>query len=192
MKIFENLRTVWLLCLVTVPAAFFFSCAGSVGITRSGADSCYKAGDYEKAEKMYADLLEKSPDDADIHYRLGVIYKKRGQVEKSRNSFLKAVSLDSNYSKAYYNLGAIYSAPGPFQDEQKAIFFFKKYLEFDSDPADEKKIKRWLATHEDRETLTNYDQKIKDEKASKESPDKTDDNFRDWLKEQSDVMGQKK
>jgi len=99
---------------------------------------------YEKAEKIFAELAEQCPLNAESHYKLGFIYHKMGKIGKSRKKYEKVISLDPNYHEAYYNLGAIYSSEN---DIEKASFFFKQYLENKPESQLVDRIQLWLINH---------------------------------------------
>jgi tetratricopeptide (TPR) repeat protein len=52
---------------------------------------------------------------ASAWHTLGMIARKRGQIEQAKKHFLKAVSLDSNCSEAHYNLAIIFATSDPAQ-----------------------------------------------------------------------------
>jgi tetratricopeptide (TPR) repeat protein len=52
---------------------------------------------------------------ASAWHTLGMIARKRGQIEQARKHFLKAVALDSNCSEAHYNLAIIFATSDPPQ-----------------------------------------------------------------------------
>jgi len=55
---------------------------------------------------------------AQPHYRLGIIYGERGDVERAIGEYRRALAIDPDYVKSYANLGALLSMSG---DEDEAI-----------------------------------------------------------------------
>lgn len=49
--------------------------------------------DYENAEKIFKKLIESSPDDANIHFELGSLYKKTNRKEESLAEYRKTLNL---------------------------------------------------------------------------------------------------
>jgi len=78
---------------------------------------------------------------------LGVIYYKKGFIEKSLFEFIEVTRIDPKYAKAFYNLGTIFSSKGPYFDAKKATFGFKKYLELEPATGHRKKIELWLSKY---------------------------------------------
>jgi len=88
------------------------------------AISYIKTGDFKKAllEAFRAQEAKETPEVYDI---MGLAYMGLGELEKAREAFLKAISLDPNYSEAWTNLSAYYLAKGEWK---KAIEACKKAL----------------------------------------------------------------
>ena len=61
---------------------FFFACSHDVSFYRKTGDVYYKNKDYEKAEEEYNKVLQHYPKDSDAHFKLGVIYHKKGLYPK--------------------------------------------------------------------------------------------------------------
>lgn len=54
---------------------------------------CERRGEIEQAEQMYRSLLQKSPQDARLHHRLGVLAVRRGEFARAEEHFRTAQSL---------------------------------------------------------------------------------------------------
>jgi len=127
-------RVLTFLSILTI-LFFFCGCSQYVSFYRKTGDVYYKNGAYEKAEAEYNKVLEHYPRDTDAHFKLGVIYYKKGFIEPK-------------YSKAYFNLGKIFSdREGAYFDTKKATFSFKKYLELEPATSHRVKIERWLSKY---------------------------------------------
>jgi len=105
----------------------------------------------------------------DAHYRLGVIFGKQGNREKSAQEFLNVVSIDPAHHKAFYNLGAIYASQGPLYSVQKATDNFKRYLRLDPYSESRKQIIDWLKSH--GQTIDNIEPIIGADKNDRASAD---------------------
>jgi superkiller protein 3 len=49
--------------------------------------------------------VEQNPNHADLHYRLGLLYRNRGQIEDAISCFRQAVTINPSYMKALIKLG---------------------------------------------------------------------------------------
>jgi tetratricopeptide (TPR) repeat protein len=67
------------------------------------AADAYKAGDYRVATEMYKAKVGTSPDDAHVHYMLGLSSWKSGDFPGAKEAFDKAIELDPTFAKAYFN-----------------------------------------------------------------------------------------
>ena len=63
--------------------------------------------DVESYEKLITKALEIEPENADLHFNLGVISSDRGDVDKAMSHYNKAIETDSTYTKAYLNAAAL-------------------------------------------------------------------------------------
>jgi len=57
-------------------------------------------------ELLYA--LTSYPDRAELYFDLGIVYGQRGEFEKAKLKYERAIALDSTFVAAYNNLGNIY------------------------------------------------------------------------------------
>ncbi|MEA1940123.1 MAG: tetratricopeptide repeat protein [Candidatus Caldatribacteriota bacterium] len=96
------------------------------------AESNFKKGDIDLATKEFKDILEKWPDDARSHSKLGACFASQNNFEEARFYIEKAIELDSKFSESYNNLGNIFIEK---RDYKKAIPLFKKALELNPDYA---------------------------------------------------------
>lgn len=71
---------------------------------------------YALVIQKYRKALEKYPDDARLHYSLGVVYSKRGQIEQAIDQYEEAVGLDPHLTDALFNLASSYEAIGRFPE----------------------------------------------------------------------------
>ena len=71
------------------------------------ANNAYAAGDYIKAQKLYEKLVDKTPEDADLRFRLGNAYAKGHQSDKAVVAYREAVIRNPRLHKAWNNMGTI-------------------------------------------------------------------------------------
>ena len=80
----------------------------------------WEMGDVESYEKLITKALEIDPDNADLHFNLGVITSDKGKVieiddvdkamsyyNKAMSHYNKAIEIDSTYTNAYLNAAAL-------------------------------------------------------------------------------------
>lgn len=63
---------------------------------------------FEEAEKNLQLAIEKDPEDATLHFALGVVYDNLGKMEEAAEAYSSAIAVDANFFDALYNLGALY------------------------------------------------------------------------------------
>src|SRR5712691_6052393 len=82
--------------------------------TRSKALKALRAGDFEKAEKIYRDLLAK--DEKDLDSRLGLSHAllKERRLQDSFDHAARAIASDPLSARAHALLGAVVLATGDF------------------------------------------------------------------------------
>jgi len=50
------------------------------------------------------------------HFNLGLVYLKRGELDRARRQFQSALSVDSTYAEAQHNIGVIYALKGKHEE----------------------------------------------------------------------------
>jgi tetratricopeptide (TPR) repeat protein len=75
---------------------------------------------------VWANTVEKSPDNPIVHGGLGLAYQKRGLLDEAIREFKRAIELAPNMAKNHYNLGLAYEEKGLFK---KAVDAYKKAVE---------------------------------------------------------------
>ena len=83
--------------------------------------------EYKKAEEVMQYLLLKSPQNANLHFRLGLIFRDAGRNEEAVSEFLKSVELAPHIINGYEELGNIYASK--FKDLEKAKYYYGKGIE---------------------------------------------------------------
>jgi tetratricopeptide (TPR) repeat protein len=74
---------------------------------------------------LYTDGIKKRPDMTLYYINLGEVYEKRGESEKAKALWEKALDLDPGVESAYRNIGVLYAKQG---DNAKAVEYFEKEL----------------------------------------------------------------
>ncbi len=73
----------------------------------------------------YNDLLSRDPSDPDVHYSLGVVYSKRGQIEKALEHYERAVQLKPNFKNALFNLASCLESLKKFE---RAVDYYEQVI----------------------------------------------------------------
>ena len=149
---------------------------------REMGEKYYDRGDDKEAERAFMQVLVHNPEDIDVLYMLGVIYSRNGDFEKGRSKFMQVIEIDSYHSKAYYNLGALYANEGPYQNIEKASILFRRYLKLNPITPLRGKIENWLNQY------GTQGQKTKRLNGLQSSEQPVNNNFKDWLKQQSESI----
>jgi protein O-GlcNAc transferase len=87
-----------------------------------------QAGKLEQAERIYNEVLELRPRNADAYYGLGNIMQDRGKLDEAITSYKKTIQLKPNLAGAYYNLGSIFKEKGQIDE---AIQYYQKCMRLD-------------------------------------------------------------
>jgi tetratricopeptide (TPR) repeat protein len=77
---------------------------------------------------LWKTTLERTPNSPMGYNNLGVVYERKGQLDKAEEYFKKAIELDKNFVLAYNNLGLVYGKKGQLN---KAEEYFKKAIKLD-------------------------------------------------------------
>lgn len=113
----------------------FFGCShlGNHSLTNEqlierGTNS-YRQNIWEKAILDFNEVLKRDPLNSTAHFKIGVIYHKKGQIEDAINKYQRTLMIDPFYSKAYFNLALIYYKNK--NNIEKALDYFDKYLKLE-------------------------------------------------------------
>ena len=71
------------------------------------AVSLHRAGELDKAERLYQRLLAANPNHVEALHFLGVLYHQRGRSERALKSIKAAIALAPGYADAHNNLGNV-------------------------------------------------------------------------------------
>jgi tetratricopeptide (TPR) repeat protein len=91
-------------------------------------DDLYKQGnelfdakDYEKAGRVFQEILTINPRFADIQNKLGIIYNQTNRLELAAQAFEKALDLNAGYTEASLNLAITYSDLGMYEKARQVF-----------------------------------------------------------------------
>ena len=98
-----------------------------VNLLLNEANLYYTMGDKDKFKTLMAEATTLAPDNADLHYNIGVISMEQNNIEEARASYKRTLEIDPNYTNAYLNLSTTYVNEGnSFIDEMNALGNSKK------------------------------------------------------------------
>ena len=79
----------------------------------------------DRAASLYQCVLKAEPFNDSAWYNLGILYGKKGLIDKSIDAYETCISITPEYAEAFYNLGNTYLGLGQIQD---AIESYTEYL----------------------------------------------------------------
>lgn len=106
----------------------------------SCADALRYNGQYEEAEKLYLQVLEREPNNAAAHHGLGLVYYLHGgDFEKSLAEFKKAVELEPENITYRLDWAKALTTVAPLEEDPEKMMYllksakseFEKVLELD-------------------------------------------------------------
>ena len=139
----------------------------------------FRKNDLIKARKLFEQC---NPKDKEIHYKLGVIYKRLGLLQQSIEQFSRVIKADKKLTKpyypmAFYYLSKIYATKGAYYHVEKSEYYLKKYRQYV--PHSKPKIARKTKKH----TKKPVKQKVAEMKMSEPKPiDKQ------WIEKQTQLI----
>ena len=75
--------------------------------TQQMALSAYKSGDYDQASKLFEQLTDEIPKDAELWFKLGNSYAKEKKPQKAIDAYQNALLREPDLAKAWYNMGIV-------------------------------------------------------------------------------------
>ncbi len=102
------------------------------------ANRAYEAGEYERAEAIYRELLDNNPDSPQLLFNYGSALARQGKTEESIRVFerYREQTTDaSGRAPAEYNLGYLHEEAG---DTENALNHFRQAIDLDPDDEDAK------------------------------------------------------
>lgn len=79
----------------------------------------YEKGEYERAEKLFSQVLKENRGFADVFNMLGVIYHDQGRVHQAQECFEQALDLNPGYTEAALNLAVTYNDLGKYAEAKR-------------------------------------------------------------------------
>jgi tetratricopeptide (TPR) repeat protein len=82
----------------------------------------FEESKYSEAESLFKEIINKNPQYADVHNKLGIISHFKGDFQKASEYFKKALELNPKYTEASLNLSITYNEMGEFKKAQEVFF----------------------------------------------------------------------
>ncbi len=79
----------------------------------------FERGEVERALEFLTSLLERKAGFADLHYMVGVLLDRRGDVDEARSHLRDAIKLNPAYTEALLALASVYERDGEFGRSQE-------------------------------------------------------------------------
>ena len=86
-------------------------------------------GELDNAEQAYRDALQRDPENADIHYKLGAVLSDKKKHDMAAGQYQQAVQKNPNHAKAWFRLGLSQKATGK---NAQAVDSFMKSIRADA------------------------------------------------------------
>ena len=86
----------------------------------------YQKGEYDRAEHVLGQVLEKTDQYADVHNMLGFILHGRADFVAAERHFERAVELNPGYTEALLNLAVTYNDLGKYEASRQVYARIKK------------------------------------------------------------------
>lgn len=118
----------------------------AVALANLGVTLTRMERDEEAVNALEAARLD-APENARIHFDLGVVYRKLGQYDKVRESYLKAAKLAPDNPDVWYNLGILYELY--LEDAKAAASAYQRYI--DGGGPEAERVGTWLQTLRQRQ-----------------------------------------
>ena len=81
----------------------------------------WQKGDLKGATDALQAAVRRDPEGAEVHYQLGLTFRKEGKLLESVEELRRATSLKADYSEAYFGLGQTLQQLGKQQEAQAAF-----------------------------------------------------------------------
>ena len=81
---------------------------GDEDVTNLLSVVCFKAGEFDEAEKLTRRLVAENPDSAVLRSNLGIILVKTGAIDAAETELRRAIELKPDHAKSHLYLGFVY------------------------------------------------------------------------------------
>ena len=81
---------------------------------------------YDDLVELLQEAVELAPDDANNHYKLGLIYDFKKEYDNAIASYKKAAELKPDHARALHALGRVYMKTGRLSEAREALEAAKK------------------------------------------------------------------
>jgi tetratricopeptide (TPR) repeat protein len=93
---------------------------------RRGAIYCDKLKQYDKAIEDFSEAAKLEPKSAAIHYELGNVLRKKGDLSGAKAAYRRAIALQPDHVSAHWNLGQLLQSQGEFREALEELRLSQK------------------------------------------------------------------
>ncbi|MFY9270370.1 MAG: tetratricopeptide repeat protein [Candidatus Manganitrophaceae bacterium] len=90
----------------------------------------YERGDWESANKVFRQLIERTPFSSAAHNNLGLVLRRQGKIKEALDHYHEAVRLNPKYAEAENNLGLAYDQTGSID---QAVTHYRRAIDIKPD-----------------------------------------------------------
>ncbi|KAH0607286.1 uncharacterized protein H6S33_003274 [Morchella sextelata] len=87
---------------------------------QNDAEECFDAGDFDICLAMYHELCFLSKPTAKLHFNIGQLHLREGNLRESVSWFESAIRIDPFLAVAHFHVGSIYIRLGRFEEAREA------------------------------------------------------------------------
>lgn len=80
-----------------------------------------KRGDVSRARDLYARAIERSPNNAELHNNVGLLYRSTGELERAEDAYQRAIAINPKFAAAWSNLGVLLEQRGKRKEATAAL-----------------------------------------------------------------------
>lgn len=157
-----------------VVLSMFFSITSSFDDVNK-ANSAYKNGDYETAEALFRQALEKNPEDSRLYYNLATTLAAQGKSEEALdffNQFKTMTETAADRSKADYNIGKSYAEQEKWAEATEAFKSALMQNPNDTEAKHNYELSRQKLQEQQQQQEQNQDQQNQDQQQDEKENDK--------------------
>ena len=100
--------------------------------TKEELEDLIRQGDYDQVIALCDRILITEPQNFYVHHRLGIAWENKSVLEKAKNCYQTAVTINPEFDKGYHNLGNALTAQ---KDLDGAITAYRKAIQLNPDKA---------------------------------------------------------
>ena len=84
--------------------------------------------DYEKAAKVFKEIVHLDPNNYRAWYNLGISYSNLNKIDDALSAYNRSLEIKSDYMYCYYNIGLLFEIHK--EDLETALYYYEKALSY--------------------------------------------------------------